>query len=64
LFASLSGTAFSILFVIALIGGSLLPLVTGILAESFSLRLALGIIPVSLVMVFIIFMSIKSKLTQ
>ena len=62
LFARLSGTAFSILFVIALIGGSLLPLLTGILAELFSLRFALGIIPVGLLAIFILFSSFKGKL--
>ncbi len=64
LFANLSGTAFSILFVIALIGGSLLPLLTGILAETYTLRFGLGIIPVSLVLIFLIFIAIKGKLTH
>jgi len=63
LFAHLSGTAFSILFVIALIGGSLLPLITGIVAESFTLRLGFGVIPVSLTIIFLLFMLVKGKLT-
>ena len=64
LFSGLSGTAFSIIFVIALIGGSALPLFTGILADSYNLRIGLATIPTSTVMIFLIYITIKNKLIQ
>ncbi len=49
IYSRLSGTAFSVVLVMALTGGMLYPYVTGILANSFGLRISLIIIPCSLV---------------
>ncbi len=49
LYPRMSGTAFSVLFVIALSGGSLLPYVAGLLGSSFGLRSAFVMTPVALV---------------
>lgn len=55
LYPNLSGTAFSIVFVMALTGGSIMPYVTGALGETFGLRISFGIIPVSLLLFAIFF---------
>ncbi|MEX2402388.1 MAG: MFS transporter [Rhodothermales bacterium] len=47
LYPKLSGTTFSVLFVMALTGGSVLPFVAGVLGSAFGLRYALLITPVS-----------------
>lgn len=47
-YAHLSGTAFSIVLVMALTGGSALPYLTGALGERFGLRVSFLILPVSL----------------
>jgi len=44
----LSGTAFSLVLVMALTGGTLLPFATGVLSEHIGLRLALAIVPAAL----------------
>ncbi len=54
-FASLSGTAFSVALVMALCGGTLLPYLTGALAESAGLRLSLVIVPVALALQAVLF---------
>jgi len=51
-YAKLSGTAFSLVLVIALMGGMTLPYLTGMLANSFGLRASLVIVPLSLVCMF------------
>ena len=45
----LSGTAFSVVFVMALTGGSLMPYLSGLVGNSHGLRMAFIIVPVSLV---------------
>lgn len=55
LYPKLSGTAFSIAFVMALTGGMILPYVTGVLGQPFGLRLSFIIIPVSLCCLAILF---------
>ena len=55
LYPRVSGTAFSILFVIALTGGSLLPFVTGTLGDHFGLRGSFLLTPISLILMFGIF---------
>ena len=45
----LTGTAFSILFVMALSGGSLLPYIAGVLGTEFGLRASFAITPIALV---------------
>jgi fucose permease len=51
----LSGTAFGVVLVMALIGGTALPYVTGLLGDAFGLRQSLAIVPVGLVCVALIF---------
>ncbi len=55
LFPKLSGTAFSIAFVMALTGGMILPYLTGILGQPFGLRMSFIIIPISLCCLAILF---------
>ena len=50
LHSTLTGTAFSIAFVVALLGGSSLPFVTGILGDYYGLRLSLLTVPIALCM--------------
>jgi len=54
-YAHLSGTAFSIVFVMALIGGMLFPWLTGALGEHYGLRLSFVVIPVILCLSLILF---------
>jgi FHS family glucose/mannose:H+ symporter-like MFS transporter len=63
LYPKFSGTAFSIAFVIALTGGTILPFVTGLVANSFGLRTSFILIPVSIIIISIIFLSIRNKIT-
>ncbi|MFO0889491.1 MAG: MFS transporter [Isosphaeraceae bacterium] len=44
-YQDLTGTAFSAAFVLALIGGSALPYVTGVLGDRFGLRASLAVVP-------------------
>ena len=62
LFSHLSGTAFSIVLVMALIGGMIYPSVTGIIGDSYGLRTALVLIPISLCFSALIFQSLKRKI--
>jgi FHS family glucose/mannose:H+ symporter-like MFS transporter len=48
-YAHLSGTAFSIVFVMALTGGMVLPYVTGVLGERYGLRTSFLVVPIALV---------------
>lgn len=48
LYARLSGTAFSIIFVIALIGGMLFPYLVGVVGQLLGLRLSFIVVPISL----------------
>lgn len=63
LYPKFSGTAFSIAFVIALTGGTILPFLTGLVANSFGLRTSFILIPVSIIIISIIFLSIRNKIT-
>ncbi|MFB0515860.1 MAG: sugar MFS transporter [Candidatus Neomarinimicrobiota bacterium] len=62
-YPTLSGTAFSIAFVIALVGGMLLPYLTGIIGNAASLRLALIIIPASIIIMQIIFGAVLRRVS-
>jgi len=62
LFPQLSGTAFSIAFVIALIGGTILPFVTGVSADSFGLRYSILLVPVCLAGMVILFLIIRNRI--
>ncbi len=63
-YPELSGTAFSVVLVMALIGGSLLPYLTGAIADATNLRTSLIIIPVSLVCMVILLTVCLRKLKR
>lgn len=54
IYSELTGTAFSVAFVIALLGGSILPYLTGLLGDRFGLRTSLLTVPASLIMMGIL----------
>ena len=60
----LSGTAFGVVLVMALMGGTALPYVTGVLGDAFGLRLSLAIVPVGLVCVALIFGIARPRLRR
>ncbi len=62
LYPRLSGTAFSVILAIALLGGMTFPSVVGVLADSLDLRSALIIAPVSLIISAAIFMVLTKKI--
>ena len=53
-YAELSGTAFSIVIVMALTGGMLLPWLTGVLGATYGLRGSFAIVPVALVLLSVL----------
>ena len=61
-YARLSGTAFSVVFVMALTGGTALPYVTGVLGDTFGLRPSLAIVPAGLVCVAVLFAVVRPRL--
>ncbi len=63
-YSKLSGTAFSLVLALGLVGGMLFPYITGILAEVVGLRYAFFIAPVSLLVSFIIFRVLNTKKLQ
>jgi len=62
LYAQLSGTAFSIVFVIALIGGSTIPLLTGVVAEAYELRVSFIIIPICITVMLLLLTAIRKRI--
>ena len=64
LYSRLSGTAFSVVLVMALTGGMLFPYITGIIANSFGLRISLILIPVSLVCSFVVFWIVHRRIRR
>jgi FHS family glucose/mannose:H+ symporter-like MFS transporter len=58
----LSGTAFSFVLVMALTGGTLLPLATGILGDRIGLRLSLLIVPAALVCAAATYLIVRTRL--
>jgi len=58
----LSGTAFGVVLVMALMGGTSFPYVTGVFADAFGLRPSLAIVPVGLVCVAVIFGIVRPRL--
>jgi MFS transporter, FHS family, glucose/mannose:H+ symporter len=64
LYTRLSGTAFSVVLVMALTGGMLYPYVTGIIANSFGLRTALYLIPCSIVISSIVYMIVLRRISK
>jgi MFS transporter, FHS family, glucose/mannose:H+ symporter len=60
-YSKLSGTAFSLVLAMGLLGGMLFPWLTGIMAEIFGLRMALLIAPISIVSAIILFRYIELR---
>jgi len=58
----LSGTAFSLVLVMALTGGTLLPLATGVLGDRVGLRLSLLIVPAALLCAAATYLTVRSRL--
>ena len=54
-YAALTGTAYSIVLVMALTGGSILPWVTGVLGQRYGLRVSLVIVPIALALQLALF---------
>lgn len=61
-YASLSGTAFSVVMVMALTGGMLLPYATGVLGASYGLRGSFVIVPISLALLASLLVIASSRL--
>jgi fucose permease len=61
LYPRLSGTAFSITFVIALIGGTIFPLCIGVIADTYNLRFAFLIIPLGIIIMILLFGILKKN---
>lgn len=60
----ISGTAFSLVLVMALTGGTLLPLATGVLGDRYGLRASLLIVPLALVGAALTYLVVRSKLDR
>jgi len=58
-YAALSGTAFSLVLVMALMGGSTLPYVTGALGEAFGMRPSFIVVPIGLTAIAALFLIIR-----
>jgi MFS transporter, FHS family, glucose/mannose:H+ symporter len=63
-YAELSGTAFSFVLVMALVGGSTLPYVTGVLGGAFGLRPSFLIVPAGLCAAALVFLIVRRRLTS
>ncbi len=64
LYPDISGTAFGVVFVIALVGGSTFPYMIGVLGDLVGLRAAFLVIPVSLTLTLFLLHSVKARLTR
>jgi MFS transporter, FHS family, glucose/mannose:H+ symporter len=64
IYSKLSGTAFSVVLVMALTGGMLYPYITGILANSFGLKMSLILIPCSLVCSAMVFRIVLRRIDK
>jgi fucose permease len=60
--AALSGTAFSIVMVMALTGGMILPWLTGVLGASYGLRGSFAIVPVALILLSLLLGIVAARL--
>lgn len=61
-YPQLSGTAFSLVLVMALTGGTLLPLATGVLGDRVGLRLSLLIVPAALICAAATYLLVRPRL--
>jgi MFS transporter, FHS family, glucose/mannose:H+ symporter len=62
-YAHLSGTAFSIAFVMALTGGMVMPFITGVLGGRYGLRTSFLVVPVALVGIVVLLGVARRKAT-
>lgn len=62
LYAALSGTAFSLVLVMALTGGMILPWLTGVLGDAHGLRASLGVVPAALGCLAALFWTTRARL--
>jgi fucose permease len=58
----LSGTAFSLVLVMGLTGGTLLPLATGILGDRYGLRTSLLLVPAALLCASAVYLIVRPRL--
>jgi MFS transporter, FHS family, glucose/mannose:H+ symporter len=63
-YSRLSGTAFSLVLTIAILGGMLFPWITGIIANVGGLRMALFVVPISLLCSALVFYRISIRLKK
>ncbi len=63
-YPKLSGTAFSMVFVMALTGGSLMPWISGLLGKAWGLRIALAIVPAGLLLMTLVYLIVRNKLIE
>jgi FHS family glucose/mannose:H+ symporter-like MFS transporter len=63
IYTELMGTAFSIAFVMALLGGSVLPYLTGVLGDRLGLRASLGIVPAAVLGMALLFLVVLRRFT-
>ncbi|HEX6135691.1 MAG TPA: MFS transporter [Longimicrobiales bacterium] len=63
-YPTLSGTAFSLVLVMALTGGTLMPLATGILGDRYGLRGSLLIVPAALVAAAATYLIVRTRLDR
>ncbi len=63
-YARLSGTAFGAVLVMALMGGTALPYLTGVLGDALGLRASLAIVPAGIVCVALLFGAARPRLAQ
>jgi fucose permease len=62
LYRDVTGTAFSAVFVMALIGGSALPYLTGVVADGQGLRASLAVVPCGLLAQGVLFWLLRRRL--
>jgi len=63
-YPQLSGTAFSMVFVMALTGGSLMPWISGLLGKAYGLRIALTIVPAGLLLMTLVYLIVRKRLIE
>ena len=63
-FREISATAFSLALSIALVGGITIPYLIGLVTKTFNFRVALVLIPLSIVIIIAIFSTVQRKTKQ
>lgn len=64
LYPKMSGTAFSVAFTIAMVGGMLLPYLAGIIGDAFGLKNSFLIVPGALIIIFILFVTVLKRFSK